>query len=49
MAGRYLNARNPDLFSNTKRTFEKATTERECLVREDHELYQVRPVKKKLE
>jgi site-specific DNA-methyltransferase (adenine-specific) len=48
MAARYLKAENPDLFSNAKLVFEKATTERACLVREDHELYEVRPAKKKL-
>ncbi len=35
MAARYLKAENPDLFSSSKLTFEKATTERMCLVRED--------------
>jgi len=49
MAARYLKAENPDLFFNAKLTFEKATTERACLVREDHELYEVRPAKKKLD
>ena len=49
LAARYLKAENPDLFSTSKLTFEKATTERTCLVREPHELYQVRPAKKKLE
>jgi hypothetical protein len=43
-----MKAENPDLFSNTKLIFEKVTTERACLVREDHELYEVRPAKKKL-
>lgn len=49
MAARYLKAENPDLFSNAKLLFEKATTGRACLVREDHELYEVRPAKKKLD
>jgi site-specific DNA-methyltransferase (adenine-specific) len=49
MAARYLKAENPDLFSNAKLIFEKATTEHACLVREDHELYEVRPAKKKLD
>jgi len=49
MAARYLKAENPDLFSNAKLIFEKATTERACLVREDHGLYEVRPAKKKLD
>ena len=49
MAARYLKAETPDLFSSSKLIFEKATTERTCLVREDYELYQVRPAKKKLD
>jgi site-specific DNA-methyltransferase (adenine-specific) len=49
MAARYLKAENPDLFSSSKLMFEKATTERGSLVREDHKLYEVRPAKKKLD
>ena len=49
MIAKYLKAENPDLFSSSKLIFEKATTERACLVREDQELYQVRPAKKKLD
>jgi len=49
MAARYLKAESCDLFSNTKLVFERATTERPCLVKEDHELYQVRPAKRRLE
>jgi DNA modification methylase len=49
MAARYLKAENPDLFSSSKLIFEKATTERTRLIREDRELYQVRPAKKKLD
>ena len=49
MAARYLKAENPDLFSSAKLIFEKTLTERACLVREDQELYQVRPAKKKLD
>jgi site-specific DNA-methyltransferase (adenine-specific) len=49
MAARYLKAENPDLFSSAKLIFEKASTERACLVKEDQELYQVRPAKKKLD
>ena len=49
MTARYLKAENPDLFSSSKMVFEKATAERACLVREDQELYQVRPAKKKLD
>jgi len=49
MAARYSKAENHDLFSSSKLTFEKATTERACLAGEDHKLYQVRPAKKKLD
>jgi site-specific DNA-methyltransferase (adenine-specific) len=49
MASRYLKAENPELFSITKLIFEKAMTERTCLVREDQALYEVRPAKKKLD
>jgi site-specific DNA-methyltransferase (adenine-specific) len=49
IAARYLKAENPDLFSNSKLIFEKAVTERTCLVREDQELYDVRPARKKLD
>jgi len=49
MSARYLKAENPDLFSSSKLIFEKATTEGACLIREDHELYEVRPAKKKLD
>ena len=49
MAARYLKAENPGLFFNAKLIFEKATRERACLVREDQELYEVRPAKKKLD
>ncbi len=48
MAARYLKAENPDLFSSAKLIFEKALTERACLVREDQEFYQVRPARKKI-
>jgi site-specific DNA-methyltransferase (adenine-specific) len=49
MAARYLQAENPDLFSSSKLIFEKTTTEGACLVREDHELYNIRPAKKKID
>ena len=49
MTARYLKAENPSLFSDAKLIFEKATAERACLVKEDHELYEIRPAKKKLE
>ena len=49
MAARYLKAENPSLFSEAKMIFERATAERACLVKEDHELYEIRPAKKKLQ
>ena len=49
MAAKYLKAENPDLFSSSKLIFEKATTERACMVKEDHEFYEVRPAKKKFD
>lgn len=49
MTARYLKAENPDLFSSSKLSFEKALTDRACLVKEDQALYEVRPAKKKLE
>ena len=49
MAARYLKAENPDLFFHAKLIFEKAATERACLVKEDEELYEVRPARKKLD
>ena len=48
MAARYLKAENPDLFSGAKLIFEKAFPEPVYLVKEDQELYEVRPAKKKL-
>lgn len=49
MAARYLKAENPSLFSDAKLIFERTNAERACLIKEDHELYEVRPAKKKLE
>ena len=49
MAARYLKAETSNLFSSETFLFEKASTERECLVRENQELYQVRAAKKKLD
>jgi len=49
MAARYLKAETTELFPNATLIFEKATSERAHLVREDKELYQVRPAKKKLD
>lgn len=49
MAARHLKAENSDLFSTVSLVFEKLTQEHKSLVREDHELYGVRPAKKKLQ
>ena len=49
MTARYLKAESTDLFSNSKLSFEKALTDRACLVKEDQAPYEVRPAKKKLE
>ena len=49
MAARYLKAENADLFATSKLLFEKVTTEPDSLVKEDHDLYEVRPAKKRLE
>jgi len=50
MAARYLKAEANDLFSSAKLTFEKADVEKHhAAVREDHELYSVRPARKRLE
>lgn len=49
MAARYLKAETTDLFSEAKLIFEKATAEPARLVSEDHDLYEVRPAKKKLD
>jgi len=49
MAARYLKAETTELFPNATLIFEKATSEQAHLVREDKELYQVRPAKKKLD
>jgi len=48
MTARYLKAETSDLPSDAKLIFEKTTTERKILVREDQELYEVHPAKKKL-
>jgi hypothetical protein len=50
MAARYLKAEANDLFSSAKLIFEKADVEKHhAAVREDHELYSVRPARKRLE
>jgi site-specific DNA-methyltransferase (adenine-specific) len=50
MAARYLKAESSSLFSSEKLIFEKATAEAAAsLVKEDQELYQLRPARKKLD
>ena len=50
MAARYLKAESQDLFSRVELKFEKLIQEgKQLCVREEQELYQVRPAKKKLE
>jgi DNA modification methylase len=49
MAARYLKAETADLFSSAKLSFERASTGRACLVKEEQALYEIRPAKKKLE
>jgi site-specific DNA-methyltransferase (adenine-specific) len=49
MTARYLKAENTDLFSSARLVFEKASAHRECLVKEDRGMYEVRPAKKKLQ
>jgi site-specific DNA-methyltransferase (adenine-specific) len=49
MTARYLKAESSSLFSSEKLIFEKAISERACVVKEDQALYQVRPARKKLD
>ncbi|MCK4580364.1 MAG: site-specific DNA-methyltransferase, partial [Dehalococcoidia bacterium] len=50
MAARYLKAESSDLFSDAKLIFEKAAVQEEAhVVREDHELYRVRPARHRME
>jgi len=50
MAARYLKAESSDLFSDAKLIFEKATAQEEAsVVREDRELYEVQPARKRME
>jgi len=50
MTARYLKAESSDLFSDAKLVFEKSTTQEEAsVVREDRELYEVRPASKRME
>ena len=48
MATRYLKTQTANLFSSETLVFEKTAKELQYLVRENRELYQVRPAKKKL-
>lgn len=50
IAARYLKAESNDLFSDAELSFEKAIQERKhMVVKEDRELYRVRPARKRLE
>jgi len=50
MAARYLKAESSDLFSDVELAFEKAIAQKKAsVVREDHELYRVRPARKRME
>jgi len=48
MAARYLKAETSNLFSSAQLIFEKVSTERACMVKEDHALYEVKPARKKI-
>lgn len=48
MAARYLKAETINLFSSAQLIFEKVSTERACMVKEDQALYEVRPAMRKL-
>jgi len=49
MAAKFLKAENADLFSSAKLIFEKAILDPECILREDQELYDLKPAKKRLQ
>ena len=49
MAARFLKAESANLFSTAKLQFERVATETANLVREDQALYELRPVRKRLE
>ena len=48
MAARYLKAETTNLFSSAQLIFEKVSTERACMVKEDQALYEVRPARRKV-
>lgn len=47
-AARYLKVESVDLFSDSRLEFAKVDVTQSCLVREDNELYNVRPARRKL-
>lgn len=49
MAARYMKTENTNLFSITKLLFERAIPEGVVHLKEDQELYHIRPAKKRLE
>jgi len=49
MAARYLKTENTDLFSRAKLIFERTIAEGAFLIKEDHEPYELRPAKSRLE
>ncbi|MGD0919864.1 MAG: site-specific DNA-methyltransferase [Thermodesulfobacteriota bacterium] len=48
MAARYLKAETMNLFSSAQLIFEKGSTDRACMVKEDQALYAVRPARRKV-
>jgi len=48
MAARYLKAETTNLFSSAQLIFEKVSTERACMVKENQALYEVRPARRKV-
>jgi modification methylase len=48
-AARYLKVESSDFFSDSQVCFEKIDYNQACLVMEDHELYNVRPARNKLD
>lgn len=48
LAARNLKAETTNLFSRAQLLFEKVSTERPCMVKEDQALYEVRPVRRKV-
>jgi DNA modification methylase len=48
MAARYLKAETSNLFSRAQLIFERASTERASMVKEDQALYEVKPARRKI-